>query len=187
FVRDFVGTLFDAGCRVFIVHARNAWLRGLSPKENREVPPLRYDFVAQVKKDFPAATVVINGGIASLGQLALLDESPSAIDGVMLGRIAYHDPYFLAQAEQALFAPATPVPPRRAIVASMVGYAARCAAHGVPVRAITRHMLGLYQGQPGARRWRRLLSDPSFLAQFGANAMEEAARLIEQRSERLAA
>jgi tRNA-dihydrouridine synthase A len=171
---------------VFIVHARNAWLQGLSPKENREVPPLRYDFVARLKTDFPAATVVINGGIAALEQLTLMDGPSPAADGVMLGRIAYHDPYFLAQAEQVLFAPAA-VPARRAIVASMVGYAARGAARGVPVRAITRHMLGLYQGQRGARRWRRLLSDPAFLAQFGANAIEEAARRIDQGSERLAA
>jgi tRNA-dihydrouridine synthase A len=175
FVRDFVGALFDAGCRVFIVHARNAWLRGLSPKENREVPPLRYGVVAQLKRDFPEATIVLNGGLTSLAQVqAQLGE----VDGVMLGRAAYHDPYLLAQVDRCLFGEVQPGPTRDEVVASMGGYLARVAARGVAPRAVLRHMLGLYHGQRAARHWRRLLSDPAFIAREGARALEVAQQVF---------
>ncbi|MFZ5540601.1 MAG: tRNA dihydrouridine(20/20a) synthase DusA [Pseudomonadota bacterium] len=185
FVRDFVGVLFDAGCRVFIVHARNAWLKGLSPKENREVPPLRYAVVHRLKRDFPDATFVLNGGIESLAQASA---ELRQLDGVMLGRAAYHDPYLLAAVDSGLFADPMPPPSREAVVASMAAYLARRVAAGDAPRAIVGHMLGLYHGRPGARAWRRMLSDPGFLAREGAAALAAAARAFSaHRSERAAA
>jgi tRNA-dihydrouridine synthase A len=173
FVADFVGALFDAGCRVFIVHARNAWLKGLSPKENREVPPLRYEIVRRLKRDHPDATFALNGGIASLAQARA---ELQHLDGVMLGRAAYHDPYLLAAVDAELFGDAAPAPSREAVVASMAAYLARRVAAGDAPRAIVGHMLGLYLGRPGARAWRRMLSDPAFLAREGADALAAAAR-----------
>ena len=175
FVRDFVGALFDAGCRVFIVHARNAWLKGLSPKENRAVPPLRYGVVAQLKRDFRAATIVLNGGIVSLAQA---QAELGAVDGVMLGRASYHDPYLLAEVDRQLFDDARPAPTRAQVVARMSDYLAQAAAQGAAPRAVLCHMLGLYQGQRGARQWRRLLSDPVFLAREGVHALSAAHRLL---------
>ncbi len=157
FVRDFVGQVSDAGCRVFIVHARNAWLKGLSPKANREVPPLRYETVYRLKADFPQLTLVLNGGITRLDDMQLQLQQ---LDGVMLGREAYHRPWLLSDWD-AMFhaAPATPVS-REAIEQHMTDYMAReAAAHGTPWSAIARHMLGLRHGLPGARRWRQVWSD----------------------------
>src|SRR5437588_8228203 len=150
FVRDFVGTVSQAGCRTFIVHARNAVLKGLSPKENREVPPLKYDYVYRLKRDFPQLEIVINGGITTRAQI---DSELAKVDGVMLGRAAYHDPWLLAD----------PGKTRSDVVSAMVGY---CRHHQeVPLRSIARHMLGLYHGAPRARLWRRMLS--------GANRLKE--------------
>src|SRR5206468_6129603 len=144
FVRDFVGTVSEAGCRTFIVHARNAVLKGLSPKENREVPPLKYDYVYRLKREFPQLEIVINGGITTRAQI---ESQSTRVDGVMLGRAAYHDPWLLAD----------PGKTRAGVVSRMVEY---CRRHGdVPLRGIVRHMLGLYHGAPRARLWRRLLSD----------------------------
>jgi tRNA-dihydrouridine synthase A len=178
FVAGFVGTLFEAGCRVFIVHARNAWLKGLSPKENREVPPLRYGVVHRLKRDFPAATFVLNGGIASLAQA---QAELTHVDGVMLGRAAYHDPYLLAHVDRALFGDPAPVPSREAAVALMEAYLTRRVAMGDAPRAIVAHMLGLYHGRPGARAWRRTLSDPALLAREGANALAAAVQAVAAR------
>ena len=157
FVRDFVGTVAGAGCSTFIVHARNAWLKGLSPKENREVPPLRYDVVALLKRDFPMLRFVVNGGLAAP---AAIGEALERFDGVMLGRAAYHDPYVLAQID-----PATRGHPiaRSRVVAAMGTYIERQRERGVHLRAGVRHMLGLYHAQPAARTWRRLLSDATLL------------------------
>ena len=179
FVRDFVGSLFDAGCRVFIVHARNAWLRGLSPKENRDVPPLRYDTVHRLKADFPQATVVVNGGLQTLAQV---QAQLARLDGVMLGRAVYQDPYLLAAVDTAVFDAAAPPPTRDDVVASMSAYLQREVARGVHPRAIVRHLLGLYHGQRGARRWRRMLSDAAFLDREGANALIAAARALDAHS-----
>jgi tRNA-dihydrouridine synthase A len=178
FVRDFVGQLHDAGCEVFIVHARNAWLKGLSPKENREVPPLRYDVVHRLAGDFPGAQFVLNGGLTRLAQTA---EPLQRLHGVMLGRAAYHDPYLLAEVDRELFG-ATEAPPDRAhVVAAMSAYLERQAAAGVPPRAVLRHLLGLYHGEHGARSWRRLLSDPAFIERHGARALHAAARAFTTR------
>ncbi len=175
FVRDFVGHLHAAGCEVFIVHARNAWLKGLSPKENREVPPLRYEFVYRLAGDFPAAQFILNGGLTSLAQAA---EPLRSLAGVMLGRAAYHDPYLLAAVDGELFGATTTPPSRAQVVAMMSAYLAQQADAGVAPRAILRHLLGLYHGQRGARNWRRLLSDPAFIEQHRAQALQAAARLF---------
>ena len=158
FVRDFVGTVGDSGCSVFIVHARNAWLDGLSPKRNREVPPLRHDTVAQLKADFPRWTFVLNGGLHEPVQIA---HGLARVDGVMLGRAAYHDPWRLIEWEGLAFAREPhPLPSRDAIELQMVRYMEQRAAHeGTPWTAIARHMMGLRLGQPGARRWRQVWSD----------------------------
>ena len=160
FVRDFVGIVSEAGAGAFLVHARNAILKGLSPKQNREVPPLKYDYVHRLKRDFPELTVVINGGFA--GHEAIAAEL-ERVDGVMLGRAAYHNPYLLAEAEEYAFGIPAPQRTRAQIVAALVPYAREQLAHGVPLRAIARHVLGLYHGASGARAWRRALSDPQRL------------------------
>jgi tRNA-dihydrouridine synthase A len=157
FVRDFVGTVAQAGCKTFIVHARNAWLQGLSPKENREIPPLRYALVYQLKKDFPALTVAINGGITTIEQVhAHLQH----LDGVMVGREAYHNPWWLTQWDVAFFGAPPSALTREWVEEQMVEYMEREATqHGTTWYPIARHMLGLRHGQPGARRWRQVWSD----------------------------
>ncbi len=157
FVRDFVGTVAQAGCSVFIVHARNAWLQGLSPKQNREVPPLRYGLVAQLKEDFPQLTIAINGGITTAEQVR---EQLALVDGVMVGREAYHNPWWLASWDADFYGDAPSDLTRDAAEEQMVAYMQREAqAHGTPWYAIARHMLGLRNGLPGARRWRQVWSD----------------------------
>jgi tRNA-dihydrouridine synthase A len=147
FVRDFVGTVSAAGCRTFIVHARNAVLKGLSPKENREVPPLKYDYVYRLKADFPDLEIVINGGITSMAQI---DLHLKAVDGVMLGRAAYHNPWLIADEGKT----------RADVVRRMHDYCLRQHDSDFRLRSVTRHMLGLYHGERKARLWRRMLSEP---------------------------
>ena len=157
FVRDFVGTVGEAGCTTFIVHARNAWLKGLSPKQNREVPPLRYELVHRLKHDFPALRFSINGGIAEGVQV---HEQLRLLDGVMVGREAYHNPWWLAEWDAAFFGDAQRDVTRESIEAQMCDYMVREAAeHGTPWSNAARHMLGLRNGLPGARRWRQVWSD----------------------------
>jgi tRNA-dihydrouridine synthase A len=159
FVRDFVGTVAQrGGCEVFIVHARNAWLQGLSPKENREIPPLRYEVVARLKADFPALTFAVNGGITTSQHIA---HHLDAVDGVMVGREAYHNPWSMAGWDvDFLGADAAPAADREAVEEAMVGYMATQAERaGTPWPRIARHMLGLWNGTPGARRWRQVWSD----------------------------
>ncbi len=156
FVRDFVGTVAEGGCSVFIVHARNAWLKGLSPKENREVPPLRYDTVHRLKADFPALTIVINGGLRGHGEIA---EQLGHVDGVMVGRQAYHDPWSMVEWDGRFFDDHHPLPERDAVEAQMVAYLERQASAGVAWHAAARHMIGLHAGRPGARHWRQVWSD----------------------------
>src|SRR3954468_12653057 len=164
FVRDFVGTVADAGCRTFMVHARNAVLKGLSPKENREVPPLKYPYVYQLKEQFPRLEIVINGGITSRAHIA---EQLQRVDGVMLGRAAYHDPWVLADAGKT----------RAEVVARMVAYCRRL--KDVPIRNIARHILGLYHGQPHARIWRRMLADSARLKHNDPALLLEALELVQ--------
>jgi tRNA-dihydrouridine synthase A len=165
FLQNFVETVAQAGCKTFIVHARNAMLKGLSPKENREVPPLKYDYVYRLKRDFPKLEIVINGGIVSQAQI---QAHLQHVDGVMLGRAAYHDPWILADAGKT----------RAGVVERMVDY-----AKSVPsLRHVTRHMLGLYHGEPRARLWRRLLSDSDSLRSNRPEMLFDALEAVEGRS-----
>ena len=157
FVRDFVGAVSQAGCTTFIVHARSAWLKGLSPKENREIPPLRYGLVHQLKKDFPHLSIVINGGLTTSPQIA---EQLLQLDGVMVGREAYHNPWLMASWDAEFFNAAPSTLTREMVEAQMCDYMAReHKNHGTPHSAIARHMLGLRHGLPGSRRWRQVWSD----------------------------
>jgi tRNA-dihydrouridine synthase A len=160
FVRDFVGTVAAGGCEVFVVHARSAWLKGLSPKENREIPPLRHEWVYRLKTDFPALTIVLNGGVDDDAAIA---EHLRHVDGVMVGRRAYKEPWAMAGWDRQFFASeAAPAISREAVEAAMVAYMLRQqAASAVPWTHIARHLLGLYNGLPGARRWRQAWSDHS--------------------------
>ncbi len=157
FVRDFVGQVSEAGCDTFIVHARNAWLKGLSPKQNREIPPLRYALVHRLKHDFPALKFSINGGITLNAQV---HEHLRLLDGVMVGREAYHNPWWLAEWDAEFFGAAPLERTREEVETLMCDYMVREAAeHGTPWSNIARHMLGLRNGLPGARRWRQVWSD----------------------------
>ena len=157
FVRDFVGTVAQrAGVQVFIVHARNAWLQGLSPKENREIPPLRYELVHRLKQDFPALTIVVNGGLTTRAQI---EQQLQHVDGVMVGREAYHNPWLMADWDAWGFGDTPPAHSRIEVERAMVAYLQRQAAAGVPWSHGARHMLGLWHGEPGARHWRRVWSD----------------------------
>ncbi len=152
----FIQTVADAGCETFIVHARKAWLSGLSPKQNRDVPPLRYDIVAQLKQDFPQLQIIINGGITALDDAqALLQQ----VDGVMLGREIYHNPYLLAEVDGRFFADQQPLKTRQALMLDLLPYVEEQLKQGVRLNSITRHILGLFHGVNGARAWRRHLSE----------------------------
>jgi tRNA-dihydrouridine synthase A len=176
----FVGTVAGAGCRSFAIHARKAWLRGLSPKENREVPPLDYDRVYRLKRDFPDLEIVLNGGVLDLDQTV---EHLARVDGVMIGRAAYQDPYVLAEADRRVFGDPSPVPSREEVVRALLPYAERQCARGVPVKAITRHILGLFNGRPGARLWRRSLSEEAHRPGAGPEVIEEALEGVVSRGE----
>ena len=171
FVARFVDQVASAGCQVFIVHARNAWLKGLSPKENREIPPLRYDTVYRLKRDFPHLTIVINGGLRSHDEaLRQLDH----VDGVMLGRAPCDDPWLLARVDSLYYGAPDPIDDRSAAIESVRPYLAEQVQAGVSARAVLRHLLGLFNGLPGARAWRRTLSDSATLAGFGAGTLDQA-------------
>ena len=161
FMRDFVGTVAQAGCEVFIVHARNAWLKGLSPKENRELPPLRYEMVYRLKRDFPALTIVLNGGVTTDAQIS---EHLAHVDGVMLGREAYHHPWLMAGWDATFFGATPNDADRDDVEAQMVSYMASRVAEGEPWSRVARHMMGLRNGLPGARVWRQVWSDHSLKA-----------------------
>jgi tRNA-dihydrouridine synthase A len=169
---DFVGKLSLAGSGTFIVHARKAWLQGLSPKENREIPPLSYATVYQLKRDFPQLEIIINGGITSIDQC---EEHLSQVDGVMIGREAYHNPWILAQADARLFGEVAPAPTRDQVIERLLPFVESELAAGVPLNRITRHILGLFHGQPGARAWRRYLSNHSYQRDADSNVILRAA------------
>lgn len=152
----FIATVAEAGCETFIVHARKAWLSGLSPRENREIPPLRYDVVFQLKQDFPQLEIIINGGIIDLTQSQTL---LTQVDGVMLGREVYHNPYILADVDPVLFGDEIRVTSRREVIHEMLPYIERQMIQGVRLNSISRHLLGLFHGVEGARGWRRHISE----------------------------
>jgi tRNA-dihydrouridine synthase A len=164
FLRNFVATVAAAGCETFIVHARNAVLKGLSPKENREIPPLKYDYVYRLKQEFPRLEIVINGGITTAEAIHV---QLSSLDGVMIGRAAYHNPWLLADAGKT----------RAQVVRAMKVYCE--SKRGVPLRAVARHMLGLYHGTRRARLWRRMLSDSAALAKNDPRLLLETLEAVE--------
>ena len=170
FFSDFIGTVAESGCRTFIVHARKAWLTGLSPKQNRDVPPLHYDRVLNLKKEHPELEVILNGGISTVEQVRSHLEH---FDGVMLGRAAYHDPWMLARLQGELFG-RQGLSGREQVVHAMSDYLEREVASGTPVKHVSRHMLGLFQGMPGAKRWRRYISENAHLDPSNARLLEEA-------------
>lgn len=178
FVRDFIGTVAEAGCRTFIVHARKAILKGLSPKENREIPPLKYDVAYQLKRDFPQLEIILNGGITTTDQI---DQHLQHVDGVMIGREAYHHPYLMATFDARYYGDAAPPKTREAIVREMIPYMRDQLAKygpagggGLRLNSMTRHMLGLVNGLPGARSFRQMLSDPAKLKQGDPELLLEA-------------
>ncbi len=172
----FVEKVAATGCDVFIVHARKAWLQGLSPKENRTIPPLDYDLVRRLKRERPDLTIVLNGGIEGVQAATSL---VSDFDGVMLGRAAYGAPYILAGVDEAMFGEAAPAPSRVDVVEAMSQYVKRSFEIGVRPHSITRHMLGLYHGAPGARAWRRFLSENASAAR--ATILDEALEVMRIR------
>lgn len=166
----FIGEVAEAGCETFIIHARKAWLKGLSPRENREVPPLRYDMAARLKTDFPNLAFILNGGIETLEHAI---EHLSQFDGVMLGRAAYHDPYLLADVDRRVFGVDCDPLSREAVVEAMLPYIASVVAQGQRLHGITRHMLGLFHGQHGGRIWRRRLGEAAIRPNAGAREVLE--------------
>jgi tRNA-dihydrouridine synthase A len=183
FVRDFVGQIADAGCKTFVVHARNAILKGLSPKENREVPPLKYEYAYQLKRDFPQLEILINGGIKTIAEI---DLHLQHCDGVMLGREAYHNPYLMSSFDARYYGDSTPAKSREEVLQAMVPYIqdqlTKFGANGkgLKLNSITRHMLGLTFGLVGARGFRQLLSDSKRLANADANLLLEAWASVQQ-------
>lgn len=171
FLLDFVDRVAAAGCRTFVVHARKAWLQGLSPKQNREVPPLEYTKVYRLKRERPRLHVVLNGGLVDLDSAAAQLQQ---VDGVMVGREAYQNPYCLADVDRRFFADLHPVPSRRHVFEGFTAYAAEQLQRGVPLQAMTRHILGLYHGVPGARRWRRHFSEQACRPGAGLEVLEGA-------------
>ena len=187
FVRDFVGTVKEAGCNVFIVHARNAWLNGLSPKENREIPPLRYELAYQLKKDFPQLTIAINGGITRNEQIA---EHLTEVDGVMIGREAYYNPWLLTTWDETFFqqpaqsVQSKPVLSREDVEEAMVTYMERAFKEdGCPWYAIARHMLGLYHAERGGRLWRQVWSNHKLKPQPPREVMQLAREALARGAE----
>lgn len=172
---NFVDHVAQGGCDTFIVHARKAWLQGLSPKENREVPPLCYERVYRLKQERPRLRIVINGGIQDLTQAQAHLER---VDGVMIGRAAYHNPYLLAEADRLLFADEHAIPSRHQVLERLVPHVEAELAAGTPLYRMARHLLGLFQGRPGARRWRRMLSEQGPLAGADSRLLLEAARSV---------
>lgn len=173
----FVALNAQAGCQVFIVHARKAWLKGLSPKENREIPPLQYERVLALKQAFPQLTFVVNGGLTSLEQCAAQLEQ---LDGVMLGREAYYNPYLLAQVDGTLFNEKTPIAAREEILARLEPYIEAHLASGGRLHAITRHLLGLFSAQPGGRMFRRHLSEEANKPTAGLDVLHAALAFTQQ-------
>ena len=174
-LQSFVEPVAEAGCSVFIVHARKAWLQGLSPKQNREIPPLNYAWVYQLKRDFPQLTIVINGGIQTLAECQLHLQH---VDGVMLGREAYQNPWMLAEVDSLLFGVDKPADSREDVITALLPYTKQQIERGASLNHITRHILGLYQGVPGARKFRRHLSENAYRKGVGIEVLEQAYALI---------
>lgn len=171
----FTEKVANAGCDSFIIHARKAWLSGLSPKENREIPPLRYDVVQQLKQDFPQLEISINGGIKTLQQATGLLQT---LDGVMIGREAYQNPWILAEADRIIFGDDHPIPSRHEVVEQILPFVEQALSDGTALTQISRHLLGLFHGCPGARAWRRYISENAHLKGAGPEVLEQAAKRV---------
>jgi len=171
----FIEQVSNAGCQTFIIHARKAWLKGLSPKENRETPPLQYETVYQLKKDYPQLEIVINGGFTSIEQIL---EQYNHVDGVMIGRAAYQNPYLLAEVDQLIFQDDYPVKSRHEILEEFMEYVDHNLAQGIYLSHMARHILGLYQGQAGARLFRRTISEKAYQPGAGLDILKDAANQI---------
>jgi tRNA-dihydrouridine synthase A len=171
FLDNFVKRISDVGCKTFVVHARKAWLSGLSPKENREIPPLMIERVAEIKEKYKHLRIILNGGIGTIPEMK---KQLQAFDGAMIGRLAYHNPYVLASVEREIFGNEN-IPSREEIARRMVPYIDKQVRdHGTPVKSITRHMINLYQGLPGARAWRRSLSTLPYQPDADSRIIDEA-------------
>ncbi|MFM2480260.1 tRNA dihydrouridine(20/20a) synthase DusA [Celerinatantimonas sp. YJH-8] len=175
FLTHFIETVALSGCQHFVVHARKAWLKGLSPKENREIPELNYARVYQLKQDYPHLNISLNGGITELEQI---EQHLQHVDGVMLGRAAYHNPYLLASVDSLFFGVKQPIISREDVVLKMVDYVQAHLAEGGRLQQITRHMLGLFQGLPGARGWRRYLSEHAHRPDADVRVLLDALHLV---------
>ncbi|MCP3670750.1 MAG: tRNA dihydrouridine(20/20a) synthase DusA [Gammaproteobacteria bacterium] len=171
----FVTTVSATGCNTFIVHARNAWLQGLSPKENRDIPPLRYEIVQRLKQELPHLEIIINGGIKTLDAA---EQQLQYLDGVMIGREAYQNPWLLAEADQRLFGDDHPIPSRHQIIEQLMPFIQQEFAQGIPINRITRHILGLFQGQPGAKAWRRHISENAHRKGATPELITQAAQMV---------
>ena len=180
-VRDFVGAVADAGVETFIVHARNAILQGLSPKENREIPPLKYDFVYQLKKDFPDLEILINGGIKTIEET---QTHLQHVDGVMMGREAYNNPWVLSQVDSAIYGSTPLVETRFEALERFLPYAEQQLANGERLMHLTRHLLGIFQGIPGGKQFRRYLSENGHQSDAKINVLLDAIELVKQQQDK---
>ncbi len=170
-LENFVSEVQAAGCSIFIVHARKAWLNGLSPRENRRIPPLNHARVHRLKRNWPELRVVLNGGVTTLGEA---ENHFAGLDGVMIGRAAYHTPHMLAWADSLLFGERAPVPSRREIIERFLPYVDAELERGTPLKTMARHILGLFHGRPGAREWRRYLSEHAWRPNADATVIRKA-------------
>jgi tRNA-dihydrouridine synthase A len=179
-LRGFVDRVAGTGCRTFIVHARKAVLAGLSPKQNRDIPPLRYDYVYRLKAERPDLEVILNGGVPGLDAAA---QHLEHVDGLMFGRAAYQNPYMLARVDAEFFGDVRTPPSRFDVLDALMPYVARKRADGVPLQRMARHILGLFQGQPGARAWRRYLSENAYRDGAGIETLQAAAAFVRPANE----
>ncbi len=180
FVRDFVGTIAEAGCTTFIVHARNAVLKGLSPKQNRDIPPLRYEYAYRLKRDFPALEIIVNGGIKTLDEAA---EHLQHLDGVMIGREAYQNPGVLRNVDHRFYGALDAGPADAEVEAALLDYCMRRRDEGTPLNAVVRHILGWHRGTPGARVWRRILSDTPRLVRGDLSIFDDARAALQEAAQ----
>lgn len=174
-MHHFVETVANAGCKTFIVHARKAWLKGLSPKQNRDIPPLRYELVYQLKEDFPELEIIINGGIKTLDEC---QQHLEHVDGVMVGREAYQNPWMLAQVDALLYGKPALLERRKQVLPALYEYVEQQVAGDVHLNHMSRHVLGLFQGLPGAKKWRRYISENAHKSGSGVEVLQAAADLV---------
>lgn len=174
YLAQFITEIASSGCKTFIIHARKAWLKGLSPKQNREIPPLKYDIVRKIKNDFPTLNIIINGGIKTVAEVA---DHLTFVDGVMIGRAAYNNPYLLAEIQRKYY-PNKKILLRNEIVQQLIPYVEKQLQNNVKLHAISRHLLGLFQGQRGAAHWRRYLSEYACQKGAGVQVLEQALKLV---------